>query len=60
MWSDVASVYPSHIAPTIAPMGQVLVIEPQVIREQDYIRVQPANKPYAATTYSTLHWVAKC
>lgn len=37
-----------------------LVVEPKVIRERDYMCVQPASKPYTAMRYSTLHWVAKC
>jgi hypothetical protein len=57
MWSDIASIYPSTIAPVIAPMGQVLVIEPKV-REQDYMRIQPPSKPYVVPAYSTLHWIA--
>jgi len=60
MSSSITSLYPSNIAPTIAPVGQVLVTEPQVIRERDYMRVQPPSKPYQPTAYSTLHWVAKC
>ena len=59
MWSDVTTLYPSHIAPT-APVGQVLVTEPQVIRERDYMRVQPPSKPYEVAAYSTVHWIAKC
>jgi len=60
MWSDVTNLYPTHIAPSTAPVGQVLVTEPQVIREHsDYMRVQAPSKPYAPIRYSTLHWVAK-
>ena len=58
MWSSIAELYPSYIAPATAPVGQVLIIEPQVIRERDYMIVQPISKPYAITAYSTLHWVA--
>ena len=50
--------YPVHVSPTIAPQGMAYVIEPQVIREQDYMRVQPISKPYEITAYSTLHWIA--
>ena len=60
MWSDTTSLYPTHIAPSTAPVGQVLLNEPQVIRRQDYMRVQPPSKPYQPTAYSTIHWVAKC
>ena len=60
MWSDVTTLYPSHIALSTAPVGQVLVTEPQVIREQDYMRVQPPSKPYEVAAYSTIHWIAKC
>jgi hypothetical protein len=60
MWSDVTNLYPTHIAPSAAPVGQVLVTEPQVIREQDYMRVQPPSKPYQPMSYSTMHWVARC
>jgi hypothetical protein len=59
MWSSPLELYPIHVAPTITPVGQVLVTEPQVIREQDYMRVQPPSEPYKPTAYSTLHWVAK-
>ena len=59
MWSSPLELYPVHVSPTIAPQGTALVVEPQVIREQDYMRVQPPSKPYMPTAYSTLHWVAK-
>ena len=58
MWPSPLELYPVHVSPTIAPQGMAYVIEPQVIREQDYMRVQPISKPYEITAYSTLHWVA--
>ena len=60
MWSDIAALYPSYTAPSTAPVGQVLLNEPQVIREEDYMCVQPPSKPYSIPAYSTIHWVAKC
>jgi hypothetical protein len=59
VWSSPLQLYPVHVSPITAPQGMAHVIEPQVIREQDYMRVQPPNKPYTHTAYSTLHWVAK-
>ena len=58
MWPSPLQLYPIHVSPTIAPQGMAHVVEPQVIREQDYMRVQPISKPYEITAYSTLHWVA--
>ena len=58
MWPSPLELYPVHVSPTIAPQGMAYVIEPQVIREQDYMRVQPISKPYEITAYSTLHWIA--
>ena len=58
MWPSPLQLYPVHVSPTIAPQGMAHVVEPQVIREQDYMRVQPISKPYEITAYSTLHWVA--
>ena len=58
MWPSPLELYPIHVSPTIAPQGMAHVVEPQVIREQDYMRVQPTSKPYEITAYSTLHWVA--
>ena len=58
MWPSPLQLYPIHVSPTIAPQGMAYVIEPQVIREQDYMRVQPISKPYEITPYSTLHWIA--
>ena len=58
MWPSPLQLYPIHVSPTIAPQGMAYVIEPQVIREQDYMRVQPISKPYEITAYSTLHWIA--
>ena len=57
MWPSPLELYPVHVSPTIAPQGMAYVIEPQVIREQDYMRVQPISKPYEITAYSTLHWI---
>ena len=58
MWPSPLELYPVHVSPTVAPQGMAYVVEPQVIREQDYMRVQPISKPYEITAYSTLHWVA--
>ena len=55
----VTELYPIHVAPILAPQGMAHVAEPQVTREQDYMRVQPPSKPYAPVSYSTLHWVAR-
>ena len=57
MWPSPLELYPIHVSPTIAPQGMAHVVEPQVIREQDYMRVQPISKPYEITAYSTLHWI---
>jgi len=57
VWPSPLELYPVHVSPTIAPQGMAYVIEPQVIREQDYMRVQPISKPYEITAYSTLHWI---
>jgi hypothetical protein len=45
------------VSPITAPQGMAHVIEPQVIREQDYMRVQPASKPYEAIPYSQWLWI---
>jgi len=58
VWPSPLQLYPIHVSPAIAPQGMAYVIEPQVIREQDYMRVQPISKPYEITAYSTLHWIA--
>jgi len=58
VWPSPLELYPVHVSPTIAPQGMAYVIEPQVIREQDYMRVKPISKPYEITAYSTLHWIA--
>jgi len=58
VWPSPLELYPIHVSPTIAPQGMAHVVEPQVIREQDYMRVQPISKPYEITAYSTLHWIA--
>jgi hypothetical protein len=57
MWSSPLELYPVFMP--LPVQGQAQVIEPQVIRERDYMRVQPPSKPYTHTAYSTLHWVAK-
>ena len=58
MWSSPLELFPVHVSPTIAPQGMAYVIEPQVIRDRDYMIVQPISKPYAVNAYSTLHWIA--
>ena len=57
MWSSPLELYPVHITP-LPPVNMAYVVEPQVIREQDYMIVQPISKPYEVNAYSTLHWVA--
>ena len=59
MWSDVATLYPTHVAPDTAPVGQVLVIEPQTKEiKAEYLVVQPSKKPYEVQQdYSRRVWV---
>ena len=46
MWSSVGEVYPAYVNPVQAPVGQVLVNEPQVVRQVEYRPVQPPSAPY--------------
>ena len=51
MWSTVSEIYPVHMSPILAPLGQALVKEPQVSMSHsyahDYIPVQPPRTPYS-------------
>jgi len=58
MWSSVGEVYPVHVSPSQAPVGAILVAEPQVVRQIDYLPVQPAKAPYELQQeYSRRLWV---
>lgn len=56
---QITELYPIHVSPMVAVQGMAHVVEPKVVRERDYMCVQPASKPYKPTAYSTLHWVAR-
>jgi len=57
MWSSISEVYP--VIPTIAPVGHVLVVEPQVVQEVEYRPIQPPKAPYELTqdVYSRRLWI---
>jgi len=57
MWSTVSEVYPSYLSLSQAPQGSVLVVEPQVVRQVDYLPVAPPVAPYELTTYSRRLWI---
>jgi len=62
MWSTVTEVYPV-IAPLYAPVGQVLLVEPQVADVSERYSVERITGIVAyrrQMPLSTLHWVAKC
>ena len=62
MWSSVTEIYPV-IAPLYAPVGQVLLVEPQVEDVSERYAVKRITGVIAYKQYgplSTLHWVAKC
>ena len=58
VWSTPLEVYPVHVSPSQAPVGTVLVAEPQVVRQVDYLPVQSAKAPYGLQQeYSRRLWV---
>jgi len=58
MWSTVSEIYPSYLSPSQAPEGSLRVSEPQVIREADYLPVQPPKAPYGPSQeYSRRLWI---
>ena len=58
MWSTLLEVYPVHVSPSQAPVGAILVAEPQVVREVDYLPIQPPKAPYGLQQeYSRRLWV---
>jgi hypothetical protein len=64
VWSSPVSLYPVHMSPVLVPLGQSMVIEPQVsIREVDE-RYSVMNiigiEAYQQRPISTMHWVARC
>ena len=52
-------VYPTYFSPSQAPVGSVLLVEPQVIRHYDYRPIQPQKPPYELTAdyYAKRLWV---
>jgi len=57
MWPSVSEVYPAYANLLPAPVGQVLVSEPQVVRQAEYRPVKPPEAPYELTVYSKRLWV---
>jgi len=59
MWSSVGEVYPAYATLLPAPVGQVLVSEPQVVRQIEYRPIQPPQAPYELIqdVYSRRLWV---
>ena len=58
MWSSPLEVYPVHVSPSQAPAGTILVAEPQVTRQVDYLPVQPPKAPYELQQeYSRRLWI---
>ena len=51
--------YPTYFSPSQAPVGSVLLVEPQVIRDYDYSPIQPQKPPYELTAgyYAKRLWV---
>jgi len=63
MWSTIGEVYPVYVSATIAPVGQVLINEPQTTDVTERYSVQRITGIVAYKQHgpmSTLHWVAKC
>lgn len=52
-------VYPTYFSPSQAPVGSVLLVKPQVIRDYDYSPIQPQKPPYELTAdyYAKRLWV---
>ena len=52
-------VYPTYFSPSQAPVGSVLLVESQVIRDYDYSPIQPQKPPYELTAdyYAKRLWV---
>ena len=59
MNSSPLEIYPVHVAPALAPMGQGLLIEPSVNKvKAEYLVVQPSREPYGIPVeYTKRVWV---
>tara|TARA_R100001377_G_scaffold29713_1_gene16178 strand:+ start:839 stop:1021 length:183 start_codon:yes stop_codon:yes gene_type:complete len=59
MNSSPLEVYPVHVLPTSAPVGQELLIEPSVNRvNAEYLVVQPSREPYGVPQeYTRRLWI---
>jgi hypothetical protein len=59
MWSSPLELYPVHVSPDLAPLGQGLLIEPAVNRvNAEYLVVQPSREPYGIPQeYTRRVWI---
>jgi hypothetical protein len=59
MWSSPLELYPIHVAPELAPIGQRLLVEPQTYKvNAEYLVVQPSREPYGIPQeYTRRLWV---
>ena len=59
MWSSPLELYPVHVAPDVAPVGQRLIVEPQThIANAEYLVVQPSREPYGVPQeYTRRLWI---
>jgi len=58
MRSAITEIYPVYLSPSQAPEGSIRITEPQVIREADYLTVQPPEGPYGPLQeYSRRLWI---
>lgn len=57
--SSPLEIYPVHVAPSLAPVGQGLLIEPAVNKvNAEYLVVQPSREPYGIPVeYTKRVWV---
>jgi|AACY02.14.fsa_nt_gi hypothetical protein len=65
MWSSPVELYPVHLSSTLSPLGQGMIIEPQVAIREVTERYSVVNLTGVAAyenrnAISTLHWVARC
>jgi len=59
MWSSTTEIYPVYLSPSQAPIGTVVIVEPQVALVTDYRPVQPPKGPYELTEdfYARRLWI---
>jgi hypothetical protein len=59
MWSSPLELYPIHVSPDLAPIGQRLLVEPQTYKVNvEYLVVKPFRGPYATPQeYTKRLWV---